>query len=93
MSNKPTAKFWGGINKQNLDQVLSKDNAITNNEKYGDQIMVDAAQWDGENITVNFYDKANKESIKLLTLRPQKDGTFAPSVSVSSNNDDDDSPF
>ena len=88
MSKKPTSKFWGGLNKQNLDKVLLKDNAITKHEKYGDQIMVDAAQWDGGNITVSFYDKESNSSVKLLTLRPQKNNNFSQNNTDSSNEED-----
>ncbi len=94
MSNKPTAKFWGAINKKNLDQVLSLDSAITSHEKYGDQIKVDAAQWDGGNISIKFYHKETNSNIDLLTLRPQKDGTYSVQSNNSSNvTEEIDSPF
>ena len=91
-NNKPTAKFWGAINKRNLDQVLSLESAVTSHEKYGDQIKVDAAQWEGGNISIKFYHKATNSNIDLLTLRPQKDGTYSVEAS-NSTDDNDDSPF
>ncbi len=93
MSNKPVAKFWGNIKKKELDEVLALPNSVTTHEKYGDQIMIQAAQWDSGNISVQFWDKETNKNIDVLVLRPQKDGTYqAQSVDINVTSEDE-SPF
>lgn len=93
MSNLPVKKLWGYIRKDNMKSVLEDEKFTTLHEKYGQQIAVKAAVWDSGNISVQVYDKDKKESIDVLVLRPETNGTYTVQNVAETPADEADFPF
>lgn len=98
---KPIRKSWGNIKYDNMVDILkNRKNMITEwTDKNGvkhKQIAVKAAEWEGGNITIQAWDKEKKESINLIYLKPDTDGSApaqAPSNNKQIEQEEDDFPF
>lgn len=87
MSNKPVEKLWGYLKKRELEEILKNPSAVKKHEKYGEQILIQAAKWESGNITVQFWDKESNKNIDVLVLRP--DSNNPVSVDKTDDNESD----
>ena len=83
----PVKKFFGSLSLDGVKKaVLEIPNKVDNNEKYGKQLKITAAQWDDGGISIGIWDAERKEEIKLGNLRVSQFDSPASSFSAPANN-------
>ena len=92
----PKQKFYGSLSLDGVKKaVTSLPDKVKDNEKYGKQLYVSAAQWDDDGISIEVWSKETG-SIKLGNLRVSTfDNAAAPSKAQVNEfkAQDDDLPF
>ena len=79
----PVKKFFGNLSLDGIKKaVLELPGKVDNNEKYGKQLKVQAAQWEDGGISISLWDGENKVSIPLGNLRVSKFDDNASSFSA-----------
>lgn len=99
MSNqRPINKGYSYMNVETLKKAMEIPAAIKKDEKYGDQLKVQVAEWEGGKKTLSVWDAEKKESHKLGVLFMDRNNGISNNSTVMSNNipnnnTQDDFPF
>ena len=97
MSNqKPINKGYSYMDVETLKEVVEIDAAIKKDEKFGNQLKVQVAEWEGGKKTLSVWDAENKKSYKLGVLFMDRNNA-APTSAIKSlstpDDTQDDFPF
>ncbi len=87
----PSKKFWGSLSLDEIGKAIKAvPDKVKNDNKYGKQIYVEAAQWDDDGISISIWNKETKENYKIGSLRVSQFNNQAPKETTDTS---DDLPF
>ena len=92
----PSEKFWGSLNLDKLKEaVLGAPSKIKEDEKYGKQLYIDAAQWEDGGISISVYDKESQQRFSIGNLRVSNfsDNADSGNKGASASKAGEDLPF
>lgn len=75
MSNIPIKSFWGSINVNAFGKIyklLKGTEKIKNTEAYGEDLYIDATEWDNGEISITVFDNNTRTKHRLGSLKPSK---------------------